>query len=154
MVRALATLLLALAAGAVVGAADVERDARAIEAMLIAPCCFSQQVSVHQSAAADEVRQDVRKRLAAGESRDQILQAYVQRYGKRILVEPPAEGFDRVLYVLPPLGLVATAAFVVLLVRRFARAAPAGAGPAADGTGPLADNGYDEKLSDQLRDLD
>ena len=58
-------------------AADVEREAREIEAMLIAPCCFSQQVSVHQSPAADEVRADVRARLAAGETRQQILDAYV-----------------------------------------------------------------------------
>src|SRR5512134_3589387 len=154
MARSLATLVLALAAAAVVTAADVERDARVIETMLVAPCCFTQQVSLHQSAAAAEVRQDIRRRLGAGESQEQILQAYVQRYGKRILVQPPAEGFDRMLYILPPVGFVLTAGVVVLLVRRFASAAPSGGAAGADGTGVARDDGYASRLDDQLRDLD
>jgi cytochrome c-type biogenesis protein CcmH len=131
-------------------AADVEREARAIESMLIAPCCFSQQVSLHQSGAADEVRKDVRLRLARGESREQILDAYVGQYGKRILAEPPAEGFDRALYVLPPLLLLGSAAMVIWLVRRFSGRAVAIAGPAP----PAPPGDYDQKLDDELRDLD
>jgi cytochrome c-type biogenesis protein CcmH len=129
---------------------DVEREARALEAMLIAPCCFSQQVSVHQSGAADEVRQDVRLRLARGETREQIVQAYVDQYGKRILAQPPAEGFDRALYVLPPLLLLGSAAMVIWLVRRFSSRAVAVAEPAR--AVPAGD--YDQKLDDELRDLD
>ena len=51
---------------------DLEIEARTIDAMLIAPCCFQQQVSLRQSAAAEEVRRDVRARLAAGQTRWQI----------------------------------------------------------------------------------
>ena len=131
-------------------AADVEREARALEAMIIAPCCFSQQVSVHQSPAADEVRKDVRLRLARGESRQQIVDAYVGQYGKRILAEPPAEGFDRALYVLPPLLLLGSAAMVIWLVRRFSGRAVAVAEPAP----ALPAGDYDQKLDDELRDLD
>ena len=65
----LATLVLALAISPVLSGPDLEREARVVDAMLIAPCCFSQQVSVHQSPAADEVRRDVRRRLAEGQSR-------------------------------------------------------------------------------------
>lgn len=133
---------------------DIERDARELEAMLIAPCCFSQQVSVHQSPAAMEVRTDVRRRLAAGETREQIVQAYVAQYGKRILVEPPAQGFDRVLYVLPPLGLVLTALLVVIVVRRFAARGVVDPAPAAQGAGITAEGRYGATLDDQLRDLD
>jgi len=63
-------------------------------ALSVAPCCFSQQVSVHPSAAAQEVKRDVRRPLAAGETQQQILDAYVAQYGKHILAEPRAEGFD------------------------------------------------------------
>ena len=134
-------------------AIDLEQQARELEAMLIAPCCFSQQVSVHLSPAADEVRQDIRKRLAAGETRDQILDAYVAQYGNRILAEPPAEGMTRVLYVLPPLVLMLTAALVVMIVRRFtgSQAAPA---PAAFSTPVPAGDRYSAELDDELRDLD
>jgi cytochrome c-type biogenesis protein CcmH len=121
--------------------------------MLIAPCCFSQQVSVHLSPAADEVRQDIRKRLAAGETRDQILDAYVAQYGNRILAEPPAEGMTRVLYLLPPLVLVLTAALIVVVVRRFTGSQAAQAQAAYSTPVPAADR-YSAELDDELRDLD
>lgn len=134
---------------------DLEQEARALEAMLIAPCCFSQQVSVHQSPAADQVRLDVRRRLAAGETRDQILAAYVAQHGKRILAEPPAEGFDRILHLLPPVGLVLTAGFLALVFRRFS------ASPAPEpltrpdlAANQIQDARYRDALDDELRDLD
>jgi cytochrome c-type biogenesis protein CcmH len=133
------------------GQADVEREAHEIEAMLIAPCCFSQQVSVHQSPAADEVRVDVRRRLAAGETREQILEAYVAQHGKRILVTPPDKGFDRILHLLPPLGLVLTAGLLAAVFRRFTAVVPAP--PAAVPAGP-EDDRYRAALDDELRDLD
>ena len=105
-------LAMGLAMSVTIRGTDLDKDARELEAMLIAPCCFSQQVSVHHSAAADEVRQDIRKRLAAGETREQILDAYEAQYGKRVLAEPPAEGIARMLYVLPPLVFVLTAALM------------------------------------------
>jgi hypothetical protein len=46
-------IVVALSIAPALANVDLEREARAIETMLIAPCCFSQQVSVHQSAAAD-----------------------------------------------------------------------------------------------------
>ena len=144
------TLIVALGLGPVLSGADLEREARALEAMIIAPCCFSQQVSVHQSAAADEVRKDVRLRLAAGETREEILDAYVAQYGKRILAEPPAEGFDLALYILPPLLLILSAALVVVVLRRFSRRPAVVANVAA----PVAPGAYDARLDDELRDLD
>ena len=144
------TLIVALGLSPVLSGAHLEREARALEAMIIAPCCFSQQVSVHQSPAADEVRKDVRARLAAGQTRDQILNAYVSQYGKRILAEPPAEGFDLALYLLPPILLIASAALVIALVRRFSRQ-PA---VAVDVAAPIVSATYDERLDDELRDLD
>jgi cytochrome c-type biogenesis protein CcmH len=150
--RVVLLLVAAFASPAWAQTSDLEREARQLEAMLIAPCCFSQQVSLHQSEAASEVKRDIRHRLAAGETRQQILDAYTAQYGKRILVEPPAEGFDRVLYVLPPLGLILTAALTVVLVRRFA-ARGALAPPAPAPAGP-PDAAYSAALDDELRDLD
>lgn len=130
-------------------AADLEAEARALEAALMAPCCYSQQVSVHQSDAAGQVRQDVRARLARGQTRQQILDAYVEAYGKRILAVPPAAGFDLGLYVLPVVLFFASLTGVGLLVRRLAgqhqAAAVAASGPASD---------LDRRIDDALRDLD
>jgi cytochrome c-type biogenesis protein CcmH/NrfF len=69
---------LALAMLMVVGApstdpAGLEREARQLETMLIAPCCWMQPVSQHQSQASDEVKQQIRILLAAGKSRQEVL---------------------------------------------------------------------------------
>jgi cytochrome c-type biogenesis protein CcmH len=148
-----AVLVVVLAIGATAFGSDVEQQARELEAMLIAPCCFSQQVSVHHSAAADEVRQDLRRRLEAGETRDQILDAYVAQYGKRVLAEPPAEGFDRVLYILPPLAFVLTAGAMLVIVRRIT-ASRAALAPVAYPAPSRADERRGAELDEALRDLD
>jgi cytochrome c-type biogenesis protein CcmH len=133
-----------------------EAEARRIESMLIAPCCWSQQVSVHQSPAADEIRQDIRRRLARGESQQQILDDYVVQFGMRILAVPPARGFSRVLYVIPPVALVAGAGLVVVLVRRFS-ARTGILRQTGEGTGATAaartDAGYERRLDEELDDL-
>lgn len=149
----LVVLIIALTMSGTVAGSDIQPQARELEAMLIAPCCFSQQVSVHRSAAADEVRQDIRKRLAAGETREQILDAYVAQYGKRILAQPPAEGIARVLYIFPPLALALSAALVVVIVRRLT-ASRAAQALVAYSTPVQVDERYSAELDEELRDLD
>ncbi len=131
--------------------AALEKEAKAIEALLIAPCCWSQQVSVHQSPVTDEIRQNVRKLLAEGKSRQQIVDAYVAEYGDRILAEPPARGFNRLFYVGPWLFLVASIGLVVVVIRRLRTPAPAAAAP-----GPSARPTEDEseRIDEELRNLD
>ena len=132
---------------------DLEREARTIEGKVIAPCCWAQQVSVHSSPAATEVKADIRRRLAAGENQQVILAAYVTQYGERILAEPPAKGFSLLLYVVPPVLSVAGIAALVLMVRRFTRRGTAGPALAAAG-GAAPPPGYDSRLNEELRDLD
>jgi cytochrome c-type biogenesis protein CcmH len=128
--------------------AAAELEANEIEAMLIAPCCFSQQVSVHKSPAADEAKADIRRRLAAGETRQQILDAYVAQHGKHVLAEPPAEGFDIALYVTPFVLLVASLGLLAFIAKRITRQAPALA------AGQAGSTELDQRLTDELRDLD
>jgi cytochrome c-type biogenesis protein CcmH len=132
-------------------AQDVEREARAIEAMLVAPCCWTQQVSLHQSEAATKIKQEIRVALRQGRTREQILDAYVAEYGPAILIEPPARGFGVSLYVLPVIALLVSVLLVGVVVRRFTRRgqAPPDAQPP-----PAASDSMSERLDDELRDLD
>ncbi len=131
------------------------REAQTVAAMLMAPCCYSQQASVHQSDAAEQVRLDVRARLGRGETRARILEAYVARYGKRILAEPPATGFDRSLYILPVVVFGLSLGLVAIVLRRSSRR------PSEGTAGPTGADEHDEvpatvqrQLDDELRDLD
>jgi cytochrome c-type biogenesis protein CcmH len=152
----LLALILTLTGVTAMAETPLDREARAIEAMLIAPCCYSQQVSVHQSAAADEVRREVRTMLGAGKTRQEILDHYVGRYGARILATPPAEGINLVLYITPVAVLIGSIGLVAFVIRRFSAAVPAGVEPPGDrrrptGT-PLVD--VEARLEDELRELD
>ena len=133
--------------------ASVEAEAKAIESLVVAPCCFRQQVSEHQSAAADETRKDIRARLSRGETRQQILAAYVAQHGERILASPAPAGFSLSLYVLPVVILLLTVGVLAGMIGRFVRgrAAPAPAGVAG---GPAPDVIAERRLDDELRDLD
>jgi cytochrome c-type biogenesis protein CcmH len=130
--------------------AALVREARQIETMLIAPCCWTQPVSEHQSQASDEVKQRVRELLAEGKTRQQVLDAFVAQYGKRILAEPPGEGFGRVLYTVPLLAFLLGGAALFVLVRRMTARRPdldvVSVQPAQAGD--------EERLDEELRNLD
>ena len=91
-------------------------EAKAIEGMLIAPCCWRQPVSAHYSPAADQVRSEIREMLASGATRKDVLARFVEEHGDQILAKPPASGFNLLAYFLPVgfLALGALVAFAVL----------------------------------------
>jgi cytochrome c-type biogenesis protein CcmH len=149
---AIVAVLLTVAAAGSGPPSDLDRDARALDAMLIAPCCFSQQVAVHQSAAAAEVRRDVRARLAAGQQRQEILDAYVAQYGLRILAEPPNAGFDRTLHLFPGIAGAVTLLVLVVAVRRLSGRSTDYGDPDTPPMRVAPDD--DTRLDDELRDLD
>jgi cytochrome c-type biogenesis protein CcmH len=147
-------LLLAMLLAAAPTPAAYEAEARRLEAALIAPCCWRQQVSVHSSPAADQIRTEIRTRLAAGEAPALILASYEERYGTAILAEPPARGSNWILYLVPPIVLVASGGLLVFVVRRFSRTSP-GALPARPGEAePPGDERIRQALEDELADLD
>lgn len=155
---ALTFFLLAAIPLLAVPSSAIEREARELEAMLVAPCCWSQQVSLHQSEAASQMKTEIRLALNAGQTRQQILDGYVAQYGTRILIQPPARGFGASLYVLPVVAFVFSAGGVAWMVRRFTRRP--GANDAASSTGPPAivagapDAALESRLDDELEELD
>ena len=49
----------------------------------------------------------VRQKLTEGESPDEIVQFFVDRYGDSILLNPPARGLNLLIWVLPAVALLA-----------------------------------------------
>ena len=138
-----------------VAAADpqaLEREAKQLEAKLMAPCCWAQQVSLHQSPATDEIKQTIRKLLAEGKTSEQILDIYVAQYGDRILAEPPARGFSRLIYVAPWVFLVASVGLVIVVIRRLRAVSPAPARTERAAASPSEDE--TDRIDEELRNLD
>jgi cytochrome c-type biogenesis protein CcmH len=130
----------------------LEQTAKQLEAQLIAPCCWSQQVSVHQSAAADDIKQNIRVMLASGKTSQQVLDFYVAEYGDRILAEPPARGFNTSLYVLPWIFLAGSVGLVVVVIKHLRSPAPL-TGATAAPAGELNEAEAD-RLDEELRNLE
>lgn len=87
-----------------------------------------------------QMRDLIRERLERGESRQQIMDAFVEEYGPQVLNAPPRGGFYSVAWLLPIVALALGVLAVALFLRRTTRPAlPVAAGgtdgaPAADST--------------------
>ena len=108
-----------------------------LAAELVAPCCWQESLTLHRSPAADEARAELRGLIAEGRSEEEIREAFVARYGERVLITPRGGKSDALFW--PPLlafaaGLAIAAFFLSRLLRRARRAsrpAPAG-GPSVE----------------------
>ena len=64
--------------------ARIERLQNAV----LAPCCYTEPVSRHQSEIALKMRIEIARWVADGRTDQQILGTYVQLYGSKVLVDP------------------------------------------------------------------
>lgn len=127
-----------------------ERLIREIEDTLIAPCCWNQPISQHYSEVSEQMRREVRAMVAAGQTKRDILDHFVARYGERILATPRARGINALAYLLPWAALIAGGGYLFLLLRKRRRSAPAA--PTAP---PLpADARFDAVIEQELKELD
>ena len=120
MVRVAALMVLVVGWPSEVRSQTEDARIRSLESQVMAPCCWSQTVADHRSAAAEEVRQKIRQSVRAGMDDEAILASFISTYGKRILAQPEATGFDTLVYVLPPVFLAGGAALVWFLLRKLA----------------------------------
>jgi cytochrome c-type biogenesis protein CcmH len=125
--------------------------AREIEDQLIAPCCWTQPVSEHYSEVSEKIRQQVTQMVAAGKSRDEILDFFVAQYGERILATPRAKGFNSLVYILPWLALVLGAWLLLLLLKRWRSQSVAAPAPAP--SAPL-DPRYASVIEKEMKELE
>ncbi len=79
---------------------------------LYCPVCENIPLDTCGTEACSRWREDIRRMLAEGYSRNEIIADFVLRYGDRVRAEPPPEGLHILVYVLPPV-LVVAGAFIL-----------------------------------------
>lgn len=97
-------------------------EVRAVAEQLRCPVCQNLTVADSPSEMARNMRDQIRDRLVAGESPEEIKAYFVSRYGEWILEAPPKRGFNLVAWTFPFLFLLGGAYIVWRLVRRWRRA--------------------------------
>ena len=91
-----------LSAAARVALADpIDDEARRIGKQLQCPVCSGASVAESPSELAGQMRTVIRAKLEAGESEQQIVGYFVDRYGDSVLIEPPRRGVGMLVWVAP-----------------------------------------------------
>jgi cytochrome c-type biogenesis protein CcmH len=94
-------------------------------------CVVCQNLSVADSPSemAGQMRALIRERLAAGDTREQVMRYFEDRYGQWVLLAPKPEGFNLLVWVAPIVAVIAGVVILAVLMRRWTRHAAAGGVP-------------------------
>lgn len=127
-----------------------------LEGRIRAPCCWNQTIDIHGSPSSGQLRREIRKRLRAGETTEQIEASIVARYGERILAVPPGNPLKDVAAGLVLAVLAAGGIAGMLLVRWRNRSGTpeSGSSKKPDGGKPKDRDEWDDRLDRELEKLD
>jgi cytochrome c-type biogenesis protein CcmH len=96
--------------------APSDDEVNAIAKQLYCPVCENIPLDVCPTQACAQWRDLIREKLSQGWSENQIKTYFVEQYGDRVLATPPARGFNWLVYIIPPIAILAG---VFILFRTF-----------------------------------
>ena len=120
-----------------------ERRAQQLNKVIMCPVCPGESIDQSQNTLASQMRVIVAEKLDAGWTEGQIKEFFVDRYGPSVLLEPPSDGFNLMVWILPPIAIVG-AGLGLFLALQSMRRSPA---DEPDGIGEFA------QLSETERDV-
>jgi cytochrome c-type biogenesis protein CcmH len=83
--------------------------------------CEGQSIADSNAPQSRAIRDDIPRRIAAGQSDAEIRAYYVSRYTERILETPSNSGLGIVAWGLPAVAVILGSASIVIAVRRWSR---------------------------------
>ena len=102
----------------------LEARAQEINKTVMCPVCPGESIDQSQHPRAKAMRGVVDEKLAEGSTNDEIRDFFVERYGQSVLLEPPREGLNLLVWVVPPLGVLAAALALYFVLRLAVRSSP------------------------------
>ena len=105
---------------------SLEEQAQSIDNQLICPFCPAETIDQAQVPQAKEMRAFVRAKLAQGWTKQEILDYFSapERYGPRVLAEPPKSGPTLTVWLLPPAGFLLGGILVFFTIRAMMKRSP------------------------------
>jgi len=126
--------------------------ASAIEGRLMAPCCWTQTIDIHDSPVSLSMRHEIRRRLRNGESAEAIQASFVERYGSKIMAVQEGSQLRNVFIGLALVMGGAGVGAAVMVGRWRKRSLPKDGSKPAKGA-PARDQ-WDDKLDAELKQLE
>lgn len=96
----------------------LEADVQELSHKLRCLVCQNQSIAESNAPLALDLRNQVREQLAAGRSKEDVIDYLVARYGDFVLYEPPVKGVTLLLWGGPALLLLAGVGWLAYRVRR------------------------------------
>ncbi len=153
--RKLFALLLALAAFAgfaITGLAQTSQpsddEVNAVAHELYCPVCENTPLDVCPTQACAQWRDLIRQKLSQGWTKEQIKQYFAAQYGDRVLSEPPAQGLNWMVYILPPIFFLGG---VYIVFRVLKNRKPLAKASAVDAASPAPDDPYLKRMEEELK---
>ena len=100
------------------GESPSEDEINQIASQLYCPVCENVPLDECMTEACQQWRDLIGQQLAEGWTEQEIKDYFVAQYGDKVLGEPPRQGFNWILYLFPPLLILAAAG---LLLAKFIR---------------------------------
>lgn len=154
--RLLLALVLLLPAAWATAAPEPKTTVEEVTGAIMSPVCPGKLLHDCPSAEGAQLRELVRRKVVAGETKEQIVRYFVDVYGISVLPKPPAEGFLLTAWLLPLAGLLGGFGVVIVMVRawtiRGRRRGEQAAESLAAGAGRRGDP-LEERLRRELKDF-
>jgi len=126
-------------------------EVNAIARQLFCPVCENTPLDVCPTQACHQWRELIRQMLVEGKSVQEIKQYFADTYGMRVLSEPPLQGINWLVYVLPPVAFMVGVYLLFRALRTWRRAVKRPVAKAGQGSAPAADDEYVARLEEELR---
>ncbi len=151
---ALALIVAGLFAGVVLAqdTTPTDDEVNAIAKQLYCPVCENTPLDVCPTEACRQWRDLIRQQLTDGWTEDQIKGYFVDNYGARVLAEPPREGLNWLVYLIPPVIILAGTITLFRALKGWTtpRAASTDAGGARSAASSKKDK-YVARLEEELK---
>ena len=138
------------------GPTPTDDEVNRIAKQLYCPVCENTPLDVCPTEACRQWRGLIRQQLAEGKSENEIKQYFVENYGARVLSEPPRQGLNWLVYVIPPIIIAAGVLLLVQVLRNWSRLSKAESGTGESPSGmtseaELVQDEYIAQLEEELK---
>ncbi len=139
------------------GSDDLQSVQKDIEHSLVAPCCWNMTVDLHESPASHKVRDKIAELLEQGKTKEEILTYFIAQpqYGERILAAPSQKTFlGKMAYWLIPIVFIFGGLIAVKTIKSLSKAKSEKPGPYKKAESQPGGDKWEQKVEDELSELD
>jgi cytochrome c-type biogenesis protein CcmH len=149
----LLTLLLLAGSGTAASAAAPRASFNDIEDEVMCITC-NVPLNIAESPQASDEREEIKRLIALGLTKDQVLDRLVAEFGDQILADPPTDGFNATTWLVPAAAVGGVATFLLLLLPRWRRRTRDDDGAELAAAGPSLSPADLRRLDDDLAATD